>query len=207
MGLVALMFSNTPKAMAPWGGTRPLLGTNPIAFAAPRRMEPPVVIDLSLSEVARGRVMASAQAGEEIPEGWALDSDGKPTTDPKAALEGSMLPAGGAKGSALALMVEIMSATLTGANHSRDASSFFDGKGKPPGVGHTIIAIDPQWTAGGEFQARIEELVASVTSEEGVRMPGTGRLRSRSDSFFEGIPVREETLREIEELAGKKARR
>ena len=105
LGCVALMVANTPKAMAPWGGDAPLFGTNPIAFAAPRPDAPPLVLDLSLSQVARGKVMAAANRGESIPEGWALDADGQPTTDPKAALAGSMLPAGNAKGAALALMV------------------------------------------------------------------------------------------------------
>ena len=111
-GCVAVMFANSPKAMAPWGGNAPLFGTNPIAFATPRQDgQPPLVIDLSLSKVARGKVMAAAKAGNDIPEGWALNASGDPTTDPKAALAGSMVPAGDAKGAALALMVEILSAT------------------------------------------------------------------------------------------------
>lgn len=199
-GLVALMFTNTPKAMAPWGGTEPLLGTNPIAFAAPRRDEPPLVIDLSLSKVARGRVMAAAKAGEGIPEGWALDAGGNPTTDPKAALVGSMLPAGGAKGAALALAVEVLAATLTGANHSRDASSFFDGDGDPPGVGHAVIAIDPQRTAGGGFADRLEGLLAACAAEGGTRLPGTRRLESRRDAHENGLSVPEAVLGEVEAL-------
>ena len=103
-GLVALMMANSPGAMAPWGGRRALMGTNPIAFAAPLPEGEPVVVDLSLSEVARGKVMAARQRGEAIPEGWALDREGRPTTDAEAALAGSMVPAGGAKGAALALV-------------------------------------------------------------------------------------------------------
>ena len=113
------MFANSPKAMAPWGGNAALFGTNPIAFATPRQgNKPPLVIDMSLSKVARGKVMAAAKAGEVIPQGWALSAAGDPTTDPKAALAGSMVPAGAAKGAALALMAEILSATLLGANPS-----------------------------------------------------------------------------------------
>ncbi|MEO0822501.1 MAG: Ldh family oxidoreductase, partial [Pseudomonadota bacterium] len=90
-GLIALMVANTPKAMAPWGGRAALFGTNPIAFAAPRAGAPALVIDLSLSRVARGKVMAAAKTGAAIPEGWALDPEGRPTTDPAAALAGTML--------------------------------------------------------------------------------------------------------------------
>ena len=102
-GMVALVFGNTPQAMAAWGGRRPIFGTNPIAFAAPQRGKPPVVVDLALSQVARGKIMVAAQKGEPIPSGWALDEHGEPTTDAKAALKGTLVPLGGAKGAALAL--------------------------------------------------------------------------------------------------------
>src|SRR5690606_6671779 len=117
-GLVALMFANSPAAMAPWGSNRPLFGTNPIAFAAPLGGKDPVVVDVSLSRVARGKIMAAAQKGTPIPEDWAFDAAGRPTTDPKAALAGTMAPLGDAKGTALALMVELLSAGLTGANYA-----------------------------------------------------------------------------------------
>ena len=104
-GLVALVFGNSPKAIAPWGGSKGIFGTNPIAFAAPRTNNPPLLIDLSLSKVARGKVMVAQQRGESIPDDWALDENGQPTTDPGAALQGTMLPMGGAKGAALVLMV------------------------------------------------------------------------------------------------------
>ena len=107
-GLIGLMFGNTPQAIPPWGGTKALFGTNPIAFSTPRDNEPPIVIDMSLSKVARGKVMVANQQNEKIPEGWAIDSDGKPTTDPKKALTGAMLPIGDAKGSALALMLSLI---------------------------------------------------------------------------------------------------
>ncbi len=113
-GLVALMFANTPGAIAPWGGSKAVFGTNPIAFACPHPGAAPIVVDLSLSKVARGNIMAAKQRGEAIPDGWALDQEGKPTTDPDAALRGTMLPLGDAKGTALALMVELLAAGLTG---------------------------------------------------------------------------------------------
>src|SRR5690606_19350669 len=107
-GLAGFAFGNSPAAIAPWGGKTGVFGTNPIAFAAPRKDGPPLVVDLSLSRVARGKIMVASQTGEPIPEGWALDADGRPTTDPKAALAGTMVPIGEAKGAALALVVEIL---------------------------------------------------------------------------------------------------
>ena len=152
-GLVALMFVNTPSAIAPWGGSKAVLGTNPIAFACPLPGRAPLVIDLSLSKVARGNIMTAKQRGEKIPEGWALDAAGKPTTDPDAALAGTMVPMGDAKGSALALMVELLAAGLTGANFAAEASSYLDDKGPPPGTGQLIVAFDPQ-AFGGDAVAR-----------------------------------------------------
>ena len=129
-GLIGIMVANTPAAIAPWGGNKPLYGTNPIAFAAPRAGQDPLVIDLSLSVVARGKVMNAKKTGQSIPEGWALDKDGQSTTDPNAALDGgTMVPIGEAKGTALALMVEILAASLTGANTSADMPSFFASSG------------------------------------------------------------------------------
>lgn len=188
-GLVALMVANAPKAIAPWGGHAPLFGTNPIAFAAPRKTEPPLVIDLSLSKVARGKIMAASKAGRQIPEGWALGPDGQPTTDPAAALVGTMIPAGDAKGAALALMVEILAATLIGANHSFDATSFFDAEGDPPGVGQTLIAFAPNATSGGDFSSRIELLLGAMLAQEGTRLPGTSRFERRAIAARDGVAV------------------
>jgi (2R)-3-sulfolactate dehydrogenase (NADP+) len=197
-GLLALMVANTPKAMAPWGGNKPLFGTNPIAFAVPRRDAPPIVIDLSLSKIARGKIMAASKRGEAIPEGWALDADGNPTTDPKAALAGMMLPMGDAKGSALALIVEVLAATLTGANYSYQATSFFDADGPPPSVGQFIIAVNPNGALGSVFSYRLDELVKEIESQDGARLPGTSRLKARADCAKNGVPIPAHLLKEIE---------
>ena len=124
-----------PRPLPPWGGRRQLYGTNPIAFACPRQGHAPIVVDLALSQVARGRILTAAQRGEPVPSTWATDEDGKPTSDAKAALRGALQPIGAAKGAALALMVEILAAGLTGATLSQAASSFFDSDGPPPAVG------------------------------------------------------------------------
>lgn len=201
-GMIALMLGNSPKAMAPWGGSEALFGTNPIAFAAPRAEGPPLVIDLSLSKVARGKVMAAAKAGKPIPEGWALDAGGKPTTDPAAALQGTMIPAGDAKGAALALMVEILAGSLAGANHSHEASSFFDAEGAPPGVGQTIIAIDAGRRPGGGFAPRLDALLAAILAQEGARLPGTRRLSGRAAAARDGVAIPPHLYNEIAGLAG-----
>jgi len=122
-GLVALFFANTPQGIAPWGGRRGLFGTNPIAFGAPLPDREPVIVDLSLSKVPRGSILVAKQKGERIPEGWALDPEGRPTTDPDAAIKGTMVPLGDAKGTALAFMVEMLAAGLTGARFAFEATS------------------------------------------------------------------------------------
>ncbi len=173
-GLIGLMMANTPKAIAPWGGKDPFFGTNPIAFAVPRIEKDPLVIDLSLSKVARGKIMHAKKVNTTIPEGWALDSSGKPTTDPDQALKGSMLPIGEAKGSALALMVEILAATFSGGRPSNEASSFLDPDGDPPGVGQFLMFIDPG-KDNGSFYNRLEKLLVNIEKTDGVRLPGNRR--------------------------------
>lgn len=200
-GLVAIAFANTPKAMAPAGGKRALLGTNPIAFAAPQRGALPLLIDLALSEVARGKIMAAAQKGVPIPESWALDADGKPTTDAKAALAGTVRPLGGAKGFALAIMVEVLAAAVVGARMSKDATSFFDDKGGPPEVGQLIVAIDPGALAGRDAMLdRIGDLAAAMAGDGDARMPGTRRLALRERARREGLRVDAKLVAEIEAL-------
>ena len=199
-GLVALMVANTPKAIAPWGGRAALFGTNPIAFAAPMADAPPLVIDLSLSKVARGKVMAAAKAGQPIPEGWALDANGNPTTDPREALEGTMAPIGDAKGTALALIVEVLASTLTGANPSYAANSFFHAEGPPPGVGQFIIAIKPDTVLGSSFAPRLAELAAQITAQEGARLPGARRFTARAEAEANGIVVSDQLRAEIESI-------
>ncbi|MDX2157954.1 MAG: Ldh family oxidoreductase [Hyphomicrobiaceae bacterium] len=200
-GLVALMLANTPSAMAAWGGRRPLLGTNPVAFAAPRGSgEQPLVIDLALSEVARGKILSAAQKDEPIPEGWALDREGNPTTDARAALEGTLLPAGGAKGAALALMVELLAAGLTGGRFAAEASSFLDAQGSPPSTGQLLIAIDP--TAIDDLAPqRIGALCAAIEAELDVRLPGSRRRLLRERAAREGVTVEARLLAQVQALA------
>lgn len=197
-GLMALLFANTPGAIAPWGGSKAVFGTNPIAFACPLPTGAPIVIDLSLSKVARGNILAAKQKGQPIPEGWALDAEGKPTTDPTAALAGTMLPLGDAKGTALALMVELLAAGLTGANYAADASSFLDAKGGPPGTGQLLIAVDPSAFGGAGALEHFGALAQSIADQPGARLPGARRLAARARAAKDGLAITDQLLAEIE---------
>ncbi len=200
-GLIGLMFGNTPKAIPPWGGSKALFGTNPIAFSSPREDAAPLVVDLSLSKVARGKVMVANQQNEKIPVGWAIDDEGKPTTNPKKALAGAMLPIGDAKGSALALMVEILAAGLTGSNFGFEASSFLNAEGDSPGVGQLIIAIDPSFFSGKGFGGRTETIINAILEQPSTRLPGDKRLEKRkAREKSEKITISKELYEKIELL-------
>jgi (2R)-3-sulfolactate dehydrogenase (NADP+) len=203
-GLVTLVFANTPSAMAPWGGSRALFGTNPIAFAAPIPAGPPLVVDLALSEVARGKIMAAAEAGQPIPPGWANDRDGRPTTDARAALAGTLLPAGGAKGAALALMVEVLAAALTGGSFAAEASSFLDANGPPPSTGQLVVTIDPSAFPGGAgFGERLTSLAQDIATDGGARLPGSRRVARRREVANHGVAVPTRRLEALDRLAGR----
>ncbi|MEM9104124.1 MAG: Ldh family oxidoreductase [Pseudomonadota bacterium] len=198
-GLVGLLFANTPAAMAPWGSTTALYGTNPIAFSVPLSDTDPVTVDISLSRVARGKIMAANQRGDAIPEGWAFDAEGKPTTDAKAALAGTMAPLGDAKGTVLALMVELLCAGLTGANYSSEQSSFLDAEGAPPGAGQTLIAIDPD-LFGVDGRQRFALMAGMIDEANGARLPGRRRQQIGRDLARDGIPVDADLLHQIQAI-------
>ncbi|HVE51698.1 MAG TPA: Ldh family oxidoreductase [Casimicrobiaceae bacterium] len=188
--MVGVGFGNSPAAMPAAGGQTPLFGTNPIAAVFPRREASPLVIDLSLSEAARGKVMIAAREGKSIPLGWALDRDGNPTTDAKAALDGSMLAMGGAKGAMLALVVELLVTALTGAAFGFEASSFFVDEGNQPRIGQAFLVIDPGALAGrATYDERIEKLVAAMLDDEGVRLPGARRDALVARAQSEGVEI------------------
>lgn len=197
-GMVGLGFANSPAAMPAAGGRHPVFGTNPVAAVFPRRSALPLMVDLSLSEAARGKVMVAAKEGRPIPPGWALDREGRPTTDAKAALDGSMLPIGAAsspKGAMLALVVELLVTALIGARFGFEASSFFEDEGNRPRIGQAFIVIDPGALAGSAaYLERVEVLVAEMLRDEGVRLPGARREALRLAAEAEGIAVPESLL-------------
>lgn len=194
-GLAAMMFANAPAAMAAWGGRRPMFGTNPIAFGVPvGDAGDPIIIDLALSKVARGKIMAARQKGAEIPDDWALDVDGNPTTDAQRALDGTMIPAGGVKGAALAMMVELLAAGLTGAQFGHQSSSLFDDKGAPPALGQLIIAIDPMATGEAGVMDHLASIANEIAAEEGVRLPGRRGKQARALAEAEGLDVEDDII-------------
>ena len=195
-GLVALTCTNAVSMVAPYGGKRPFFGTNPIAFGSPREGKAPLVVDLSTSTTAFVNVAAAASRGEKIPETWAFDEHGAPTTDAGQGLNGSLQPLGGAKGTGLALMVEILAAGLAGANWSHEVPGFSDPSAGPPRLGQLYMAIDPDHFADG-FLHRVNTMLEQLEQLEGVRLPGDRRQSSREQAELDGIDVDPELLTSI----------
>ena len=201
MGMVSLLFGNTPSAIAPWKGNKALFGTNPLAFGAPTENGEHLIIDLAVSKVARGKILKASQENKKIPFGWAVDKDGIDTDDPKAALNGTMLPFGDAKGSALALMIEILAAAITGSNFAYEADSFLDTNGKPPNVGQLLIVIDPKAMGSKErFFNKIGSMMESILAQEGTHLPGSNRFLLREKASKEGLNIDQKILGEIEKI-------
>ena len=202
VGMVGLGFANSPAAMPAAGGRHPVFGTNPVAAVFPRRGDGPLMIDLSLSEVARGKLMVAANEGRAIPTGWALDAEGQPTTDPHAGLAGSMLPIGAAsspKGAMLALVVELLVSAVIGAQFGFEASSFFVDAGNRPGIGQAFIVINPGALAGNDrYLDRLEVLVTEMLRDEGVRLPGARREALLQQARADGVAVSEAMLASLQ---------
>lgn len=197
-GLIGLTFTNASAALAPAGGKTPLFGTNPIAFGVPRVGKPPLVIDQSSTATARINLVKKREAGEPIPTGWGLDANGDPCTDPAIVLDqGSMAPSGGYKGAAMALLVEIMAAGLTGANWSFEAANLGADAGGPPDIGQFFIAIDPVAFGGVGFAPRIEGLFQVILDQEGVRLPGDRRHEHRQHAEQHGVDVPDSLLTQL----------
>lgn len=202
-GLVALSVVNSMTCVVPHGADRPLFGTNPIAFAAPRADGAPIVFDLATSAIAHGDVQIAARKGEKLPAGMGVDSLGQPTCDPKAILEGgALLPFGGHKGSALSMMVELLAAALTGGNFSFEFDWNNHPGAKTPWTGQLLIVIDPSKTAGQSFAERSQELVRQMHGVGLKRLPGDRRHLQRAKSLAKGIELDQQTLSQLRELAG-----
>ncbi|MEX0349871.1 MAG: Ldh family oxidoreductase [Paracoccaceae bacterium] len=200
-GLVGIGFTNAPASIAPSGGSKPVVGTNPFSIAVPGSDgQPALLIDQSASTIAKSEVMKHAREGKPIPVGWALDSAGNPTTDPEIGLKGSMAPSGGYKGVGVALLTEIMAAALTGATLGIHASPFSGTAGGPPKTGQFFVAIDPSATAGDGFATGIADLVEAIRFQEGAHLPGDGRRAKRLAARKDGVAVNRATLNKIEAL-------
>jgi (2R)-3-sulfolactate dehydrogenase (NADP+) len=185
-GLVGLAATNGPALMAGSGGTKPVFCTNPLAFAAPVADGPPLLIDQASSATAFVSIRQAAREGRPIPEGWALDADGMPTTDPARAIGGALLAFGGARGANIALMVEILAAGVTGANWSLDAPSFTAG-GESPRTGLFVLALSPR-LIDAEFPARLAAQLARLAGY-GVHVPGAARARALKIANRDGLTI------------------
>jgi (2R)-3-sulfolactate dehydrogenase (NADP+) len=196
--LVAMAFTNCGPAMvAGSGGSKAVFCTNPIAFAVPQQDGPPLLIDQATSQSALMNIRKARDDGQPIPEGWALDHTGNPTTDPEAALKGMLLSFGGARGANIALLVEIMAAGLNGAQWSLDAPSFAEGS-TPLGIGLTIIAIDPALTFGGDFLTHSRDYFDRLAAHH-VYLPGLGPEKQRETSESPGVLVESDLLKRLRE--------
>lgn len=201
-GLFALGATNAVPTVAPVGGSRPIIGTNPISFAVPAPGgEIAFLVDQSATAVAWTAVKRAAEAGMPIPLGWALDARGRPTTDAEAGLAGSMAPAGGVKGFSIGLLVEVLCAALAGGKLGPDQGSFTEDDGKPIGNGQFFVAIDPGALSGGSFDATIAALVASICDQEGARLPNARREANTRRLSVEGLVIEDALLERLRGFA------
>ena len=178
-GLVGIACTAYMPSVAPAGSTTALFGTNPISFAWPRPGGTPIVYDMATASMAMGDVQIALRDGRKVPEGTGLNAEGKPSTDPSEIIKGVLLPFGGYKGSAISLMVELLSAGLTGEQFSYEAKENDNGDGGPPRGGEIILSMSPDIIAGPEWQQHVEKFSNKMLAMEGVRLPGARRHKNR----------------------------
>ena len=194
--LIAIGCTNAPASIAPLGGIKPVVGTNPISMAIYNKGDVKIIIDQSASVVAKSEISVRAKSGEKIPEGWAFGPDGKNTTDASVALKGTMVPAGGYKGFGMGLFVEIMSACLTGSNLGIEASSFANDQGDPPGTGQFFIAINPE-KFSNNFEVKIKKIIQSIENQKNARVPGSKRIKNYKININSEVSIKEELYNKI----------
>ncbi|RLJ58980.1 (2R)-3-sulfolactate dehydrogenase (NADP+) [Litoreibacter meonggei] len=176
-GLVGIGFTNASPVVAPPGGNKAVIGTNPMAMTVPGADAPVMHFDFSTSAVALGKITMAKAAGESIPSGWAVDAEGQPTTDPDAALKGALVSAGGYKGWGFGLMGEVMAAAMTGSVNSLDVGGLKLADGPPHGLGQFYLLLDPG-TYTEAFDARVVRVVDAVAEQPGARIPGASRAEA-----------------------------
>lgn len=199
--------TNSPPGIAPWGGKHAFLGTNPIAFGFPVKGEPPVIIDMSSSVAARGNIILAAKQGEKIPLGWAINAAGEDTDDPHEALQGAVLPFGGAKGYAIALAVEVFSSVLSGAAFGPHVHNLYNEDEPPANVGHSFILIDIDRLVGLDVYYRrlgqlLQEMkqVPRASDERDILYPGERRFRTFQRNSAQGIALSDQVVHELKAL-------
>ncbi len=198
-GYLALGFTNAPASIAPLGGVRAVVGTNPFSIATPYQGSAPIIIDQSASVVAKSEISVRAKSGEAIPEGWAYDIEGNTTTDANKALKGTMAPSGGYKGFGTGLMVEILTACIAGGNLGTQASSFAGEDGGPPSTGQFFIAINPD-KFNSNYENSLKNLIDSIINQKGARLPGSKRQFNFQENKNKEIEISEELLNRINQI-------
>jgi L-2-hydroxycarboxylate dehydrogenase (NAD+) len=205
-GLMVMVFTNAPPAVAPHGALKSLFGTNPICFGTPTGSKVPFILDTSISMINRGKIRVAAREGGKIPEGVALDKFGKPTTDPKKALEGVQLPIAGFRGSGLAWMVDILSGVLTGGNHAGRVKDPFTDFSGPQNIGHLFFVLRPNLFVGNSFNKRIKDNIKTIKrlpKIKGVKeilYPGQNKFNRFKDNFKKEISISNAVLKDLEYL-------
>ena len=204
-GMVGIVATTTDALVHPWGGVEPLLGTNALAIGFPT--DPPVLLDMAMSVAARGKLVDAAKKGERIPEGWAIDREGRPTTDPAEGLKGALSPFGGPKGYALAFALELLAGPMVGAAAGRDVVGTLEPKEGFSTKGDLMIAIDPAaFTSIEEFRSRARKFIDDVKGSKKapgfseIMIPGEPELRARERNLREGIKIAEGVWSELVQL-------
>lgn len=207
VGMVGIAMSHAEADVIPYGGREPALGTNPLSVAVPGPLdEPPIVLDMATSAVAMGRVLLARSSGEPIPEGWAVDAEGRPTTDPHEAV--AVVPLGGPKGFGLAVLIDLLSALLTGGPFGTDIPRMYDNFEQPQHLGHVFLAVDiSRFVPLDEFRRRVVTFRNQVTSAaaapgfERVMLPGEPEVEAERRNRNEGLELSNETVEELRQLA------
>ena len=199
-GMVGITTTNAPPALAPWGSYKAYFGPNPLAIAVPGKNGTAFCLDMAPSVIPRGKLMLAIQKGESIPEGWAVDKEGNPTTDPKLAWDGTLLPIGGPKGAGLTMSLDVLSGILPGAAFGPHIGNLFNDMSKTQDVGHVFTVIDPELFTGREvFIERVEQMLAEIRALP--RTPGTAEifapgeieLGRKADRMENGIELAQNT--------------
>jgi len=205
--MVLMIMSNASQTMPPTGGVRPFIGTNPLAVGVPAGKAVPFLLDMATSVVARGKIIVAAQKGQPIPLGWAVDKHGNPTTDAEAALEGAVLPVGGAKGYGISLMIDILCGVLTGAGFGKYVNNMYENWEEPQNVGHVFIAVDISRFMPLElFEARMEQYIREIKQEpkapgvEEILIPGEIEHRRTLELKREGIVLPGKLAEELDAI-------
>ena len=204
--LIVMVFTNAPPAVAPHGALRSLFGTNPICFGTPTGSKIPFILDTSISMINRGKIRVAVREGREIPKGVALDKFGKPTTDPKKALEGVQLPIAGFRGSGLAWMVDILSGVLTGGNHAGRVKDPFTDFSGPQNIGHLFFVLKPNLFVGNSFKKRIKDNIKTIKrlpKIKGVKeilYPGQNKFNRYKNNLKKDIKITKNVLEDLNSL-------